>query len=637
MLLAIRERMMGVVGWIILGLLFVTFAFFGLNSYLTSSAENFAAKVNDTEISTSQHQRAYEQLVARMRQMLGESYDPEQFDESMLKSNALQKLINEELILQTAADEGFAANDQLVASQIRSVEEFRKDGVFSKDRYAQILRYQGMSPGEFEWRLQREIMANQLKAGIILTAPSTENRLRAIYALQGQSRRFNYLIIPAASVADGIEITDQDIEQYYTDHPNEFMTAEQARVLYLELNAAELDVDTAITEEEISTLYDERSDEFVVAEQRRARHILIGATSDSTEDIEAARAKAEQIIERLEQGEAFETIAGEVSDDSATASAGGDLGFFGRGIMVPEFEEAAFNMAAGERSQPVQSSFGFHIIELLEIQPEVATPLEEVREQLVARLLEADRNELFYEQSETLSNLAFEQPDSLQGAADALGLEILESDWITSDGGDGIAANPGVIEAVFSEDVLQKGYNSQAVEIDEDRVVVVHLLEHQPAALQPLADVRNVVEEAVRKVKTHALLQEKGQQLLADLRAGDTDITSLAESEGLEPGFTGLVRRNSAEPSRALISKAFTLPKPATGSQVYEGMHLPEGDFALLALQEVQDGKYDLLPEAERKQLWRSLDEIQGTSEMQMVLNELKAQAEIQIPDSRNE
>jgi peptidyl-prolyl cis-trans isomerase D len=156
MLLAIRERIMGVVGWIVLGLLFVTFAFFGLNSYLTSSAENYAARVNDTKISAGQHQRAYEQLVTRMRQMLGGSYDHEQFDESMLKSNALKRLINEELILQTAKDEGFAASDRLVAAQISSVDEFKKDGVFSKDRYKQVLRYQGMSPGEFEWRLQRE-------------------------------------------------------------------------------------------------------------------------------------------------------------------------------------------------------------------------------------------------------------------------------------------------------------------------------------------------------------------------------------------------------------------------------------------------------------------------------------------------
>jgi peptidyl-prolyl cis-trans isomerase D len=637
MLLAIRERVMGVVGWIVLGLLFVTFAFFGLNSYLTSSADNYAARVNDTKISAGQHQRAYEKLVARMRQMLGGNFDPEKFDESSLKANALQRLISEELILQTADDEGFAVSDRQVAAQISSVEEFKKDGVFSKDRYRQVLRYQGMSPGEFEWRLQREIMANQLKSGIILTATSTENRLRNTYALQAQTRRFSYLIIPAASMESSIEITEADIEQYYADHPDEFMTDEQVRVRYLELDAARVKVDTVVTEEEIRALYDERSEEYIVPEQRHARHILISAASDSAEDIEAARAKAEQVIQRLEQGEAFETVAGEVSDDTATASAGGDLGFFGRGIMVPEFEEVAFSMAVGERSQPVQSSFGFHIIELLEIQPEVATPLEEVRESLVESLQESERNELFHEQSELLSNLAFEQPDSLEGPAEALGLEIQESDWITRAGGNGIAANPDVVDAIFSEDVLVNGYNSQAIEVDEDRIVVVHLLEHQQAALQPLADIRETVKQSVRREKLHAVLEAKGQQLLADLRAGTLDMTTLADKEGLEMATSSLVQRSSEDPSRALVNLAFALPRPAADRKVFEGMHLPEGDYALLELKEIEDGKYDQLQEAGRKQLWRSLNEIQGTSEMQMVLNELKSQADIQIPGSGSE
>jgi peptidyl-prolyl cis-trans isomerase D len=400
------------------------------------------------------------------------------------------------------------------------------------------------------------------------------------------------------------------------------------------LDAAGIEVDTVVTEEEISALYDERSEEFVVPEQRRARHILISAASDAAEDIDTARVKAEQVVQRLEQGGAFETVAGEVSDDAATASAGGDLGFFGRGIMVPEFEEAAFSMTTGERSQPVQSSFGFHIIELLEIQPEVATPLEEVRESLVESLQESDRNELFHEQSEMLSNLAFEQPDSLETPAEALGLEILESDWITRDGGSDIAANPGVVEAAFSDDVLLNGYNSSAVEIEEDRVVVVRLLEHQQAALQPLADIREVAEEAVRSEKLHAALQARGQQLLADLGAGTVDMTTLAERESLEMTTSDLVQRQSADPSRALVSKAFALPRPANDGKVFDGMHLPEGDYALLELKEVQDGEYDQLQEAGRKSLWRSLNEIQCTSEMHMVLNELKSQGDIQIPES---
>ncbi|MDH3980634.1 MAG: hypothetical protein OEU91_09000, partial [Gammaproteobacteria bacterium] len=300
-------------------------------------------------------------------------------------------------------------------------------------------------------------------------------------------------------------------------------------------------------------------------------------------------------------------------------------------------EAAAFSMDKGERSQPIQSSFGFHVIELLEIEAEVATPLEEVRNELVASLLESDRNDLFYEQSETLSNIAFEQPNSLQGVADALGLEIQESDWVARAGGNGIAENPGVVEAAFSDDVLKNGYNSQAVEISDDHIVVVRLLEHQEAALQALEDVREQVHAVLRVVKTRAMLEEKGQRLLAELRSGAIDLASLAENEDLEPGTTNLLLRNSETPSRVLVSKAFALPGKASDSPVYEGMHLPEGDYALLELQEVQDGKYDELPEAGRKQVWRSLNEIQGTNEMLMVISELKAQADIQMPDSGTE
>lgn len=637
MLLAIRDRVMGVVGWIILVLLFITFAFFGLDSYLQSTAEDYAAKVNDVKISSSQQQRAYEQQVARLRQVLGDAYDPGRFDEATLKSTVLQKLINEELIQQTADSEGFTASDSLVAAQISAVEEFKQDGVFSKERYAQILRYQGMSPGEFEWRLNREIRANQLKAGIMLTAASPEDSLRRVYALQGQKRRFNYLIIPSTSVESAVEISDQDIERYYTDHPEQFMTPERVRVQYLELNAAELDVDATVTDDEIRELYEQQREQFVTPEQRHARHILITPEAESEQAIEAARAEAEQVMQRLEQGEDFAAVAAEVSDDTATASGGGDLGQFGRGIMVPEFEAAVFSMAVGERSGPVQSSFGFHVIELLEIMPEVATPLEDVREELIARLQEADRRELFYEQSETLSTLAFEQPDSLQGAADALGLPLHESGWITREGGDGIATHAGVVAAAFNDDVLKNGYNSTATEIDDDHLVVVRLLEHQHAAQQPLQDVREQAQAAVRAEKIHALLQQKGQQMLAELRAGNADLNALAGREGLEPGSTGLVQRSGAMPSREIVGRVFTLPAAGTDNPVYEGMHLPDGNYALLELLEVQPGEYDELPEAARKQAWRSLNEVYASGEMLMALDEMRAQADVLLPDNRSD
>ncbi len=634
MLLAIREKVMGIVGWIVLGFLFVAFAFFGLNSYLQSNAVNYTARVNDVDITQRQYQDAYSRMMSDLQQTLGKAFDPARIDEALVRESTIRKLVNEELVLQAAEAEGFAASDQLIAERIRTIEGFQKDGAFSKERYIQILRYKGLAPQEFERRLKREIMASQLKSGIVLTAAETEQELREAYRLEGQRRRFNYLLIPASSVADKAGATDQEVKDYYSAHPAEFMSKERVRIAYVELSAAELKPASAVDEEQVKALYEEQHDKFVQPEQRHARHILVQFAGESAADIEAARTKAEAIEKRLDAGESFESVAREVSDDPATAAAGGDLGFFGKGIMTPEFDDAVFSMTVGEHSKPVQTRFGFHIIELLEITPEVVTPLAEVHDQLVQQILENERSELFFDKSETLSNLAFEQPDSLQGVADALGLKIMESDWIERDGGAGIATNPDVLEAIFSDDVLVQGNNSPAVEIGDDHVVVLRILDHQQAELQPLDAMRERVEQTVSAQKVRAALEDKGKTILAGLDSGKATMDSIAQAESLNLENSDLLPRTAEQPSRELVGKAFAMPLPRPEHPVYSGLLLSGGDYAVISLVEVQQGDYDALPEASRKQAWQALNGIDGTSELQMVLGHLKSQATIRIPQA---
>ncbi|MGD2112636.1 MAG: SurA N-terminal domain-containing protein [Gammaproteobacteria bacterium] len=596
MLLAIREKVMGFLGWIVLGILFIAFAFFGLHSYLQSSATSYVAKINDVEITPRQYQSARNLVMSNLQQALGGNVDPALIDDRLVRESTVSKLVNDELILQSAADLGFSASDRQIAERIKTIQSFQKDGVFSKERYVQVLRYQGMGPHEFEQQLKREIMANQLKTGIVLSAARTERDLREAYRLDGQRRRFDYLRIPAATVADQVEISDQEIEDYYAAHAGEFMRDERARIAYVELDAAEISPAREVDEGEIKTLYEEQRGTLVTPEQRRARHILVEFASQSPEDIAAARAKAEAIAQRLADGESFEHIARTESDDPASAPQGGDLGFFGKGIMTPEFETAVFGMAAGERSEPVQTQFGFHIIELLEIRPEVATPLDEVREQLVEQILDGERGELFYDQSETLSNIAFEQPDSLQGLADALGLEIAESGWITRNSGEGIAADPDVREAIFSDDVLVQGNNSPAIEVGDDHLVVLRVLEHQPAEQLALDNIRERVAAAARQEKIRNLLEEKGTALLAELDSGKTTMDAIAADESLPLESSDLLPRSAEQPSRELVSQAFDMPPPQAGEPVYSGRLLPGGDYALVALHEVQPGDFEALP-----------------------------------------
>jgi peptidyl-prolyl cis-trans isomerase D len=634
MLLAIRERVMGILGWVVLGVIFVTFAFFGLNSYLKSNVVTYAAAVNDVEIPPGALQRAYQQLRTRMRDMLGSNYDPALLNETTLKETALQQLIREELLRQEAESQGFAVSSQLIAARINAVESFRENGGFSKTRYEQVLRMQGMSPGEFERRLGREILIAQLRNGIVDTTAATSMDLKEAVRMEGQQRRFRYLVLPAARAAEQVEISDQEIADYYKAHSRDFMTPERVRIQYLELDAATLDTGTVPDEESVEALYNEQSDQYVTEEQRHTRHILVRLLPDADEAaITAARQKAESLMQRIEAGEDFAELAREESDDPGSAPGGGDLGFFGRGLMVPEFDEAVFSMKVGERRGPVKSSFGFHIIELLEIKPEQVTPLDAVRDQLVDQLLAAQRSELFYEQSETLATLTYEQPDTLEGAAESLGLEIRESDWFSRAGGPGITENPAIVDTAFSEEVLLDGNNSDPVEIGEDHVVVIRVLKHQEAAPQTLDAVRDLVVERLKDEKARELAGEQGKALLAAVQAGET-LDAVAEKQGLKVVATEMLGRRADKPDSGMVQAAFALPPPDDATTPVYGDYIdPDGDYVIIALDEVRDGNFAALPEAVRKQTRDNLGQVMGMEEMDAIMAGLKAQAVIQIPE----
>jgi len=638
MLLAIRERIMGVVGWIILGILFVAFAFFGLNSYLQSSAANYAAAVNDQEISLARHQRAYQQLRTRMTDMLGENFDPAQLNEDILKANALQQLINEELLLQAADAEGFAASNQLVAASINAIDAFKQDGVFSKTQYERLLGYQGIRPAEFEYNLKQEIITNQYRDAIRQTAAATAEELNQAYMLEGQQRQFSYIVLPLQLFSEPLEITDQDIEDYYAAHSEAFMTPERVRLQYLELDIATLDPGIEVDEQALQDLYEEQSAKYVTPEERQARHILVALLPDADETARAAALeKSRDIVARLDAGEAFGELATELSDDPGSAASGGDLGFFGRGVMDPEFENAVFELQQGERSQPVRSAFGYHVIELVDIKSKVAIPLDEVREELADQLLAEERSNLYYEQSETLSSLAFEQPDSLQGAADELQLELKESVWVSKRGGTGIAENSAVIEAAFSEDVLLNGNNSAPLEIAPDHIVVIRVLEHQEASQQSLEEVRADVERLARDQKARDLAAARGKELLAELTAGETTLDDVAAAEKLTSLKTGLILRNATEPAREIVTAAFSLQTPDEGETVYDGLATRSGDYVIIALEQIKEGSISDLPETARQQAWRGLSRLQGEAEMAAVMTDLKDQAVIDIPPSSDQ
>jgi peptidyl-prolyl cis-trans isomerase D len=632
MLLAIRERVMGIVGWVLLGLLAVAFAFFGLNSYLGDSTRTYAASVNDVEISLAAQRSTYQQIRDSLQSQLGDSYDPAMIDEEMIRKRALQKLIREQLLLQAAEADGFTVSKERLAAEISSIDAFRDGDAFSGQKYENILRNQGMSPGQFERRLSRELLTQQLLTGIAGTAASPPGMVTDLYRLQAQQRRFRYVTVPVSAYS-GKEIADTaEIEKYYQENGNEFMSPERVRIIYIELIADSLEVDTEVNEKALKALYDEQSEKYVTEEQRQARHILVALPAGSdAEAVENLRLEAQTLLERLEEGEDFAELSSAESDDPGSASNGGDLGFFGKGVMAPQFEAAVFTLDEGERSDVVQTTFGFHIIEVTAIKPEVATPFEDVRDELVHEYLAEARSDLFYEYSEILANAAFENPDSLDSAASELNIEIMTSDWLTRGGGPGIGEYPEIVDAAFQQDVLESGNNSEPIEVADNHQVVIRLLDHEPAEAQPLESVREEISRKLDDLKARKLARQEGENLLLELRSG-TPLDEVAKKLDTELLDSGLISRNADKPDQVIIQEAFLLPEPVNETPSLAGLVIVNGDYVVISLEEIRDGDISGLSEANRKQVIREVSSLQGRSEIDAMVNTLKENATIVIP-----
>ena len=632
MLLAMREKIMGVLGWAIIGLIIITFALFGLGSYLQDKSRLFVAKVNDVEISPRELQVAYQQQRARMEQMLGDAFNPAMIDDKRLKESALDGLIQRHLLLQAAQNDGMLVSDQLLAAEIQTYPAFQENGSFSEERYQLLLRQQGRLPGEFEYETKRMLQTQQLISGLSQTAFVTRNEVDLAYRLQDQKRDFSYLIISAESFKQGLEISEEQIEQYYDENGDKFITPERVRLSYLRLTGELLSENIQIDEEELVTHFEKKKESLLTQEQRQASHILIQVAAGADEEtVNQAKAEAEDVLEQIRNGADFAELAEQHSDDPGSATQGGDLGFFARGAMVPEFDKTVFSMEVDEVSEPVRTQFGFHIIRLTEVRGSEIPTLDDVREELIAELKQRDLSDLFYEQFEQLSDISYENPESLDAAADALGLEVQTSDWLTASGGPGIGEYPKVVAVAFSEDVLEAGNNSEPIEVGENDAIVVRVEQRQAAEATPLDTVREQIVEELQKQQAVELARAKGEEFREQLKQG-ASMEDLGEQDYMTSNKAeGVTRSAAAEHNPEVLQAVFKLSRPQEGASVDKGLELSNGDYAVVFLTAVTDADPASMQDADRSQLERGLENMRRSVTISTMTEDLRARADIVI------
>lgn len=589
MLANIRDKAKGWVAWLLVILISIPFALWGINSYFEAQARVPVAEVNGETISLDDFQQALEAQRRALRRSLGKRATPGLLDSPRLKRQVLDAMIARQLLIEDAAARGFRISDAQLRELIRSDPAFQRGGRFDKRLYERALRNAGLDPVAFEESLRADNTIAQLRNGFVESAIVPMAELNRLLRIVDQVREFEYATLRPAMFMTAIRVSEEDVRAYYDSHRNDFQEPEKVRLQYLRLSVGDIARKIRVDEAALRQAYQEEANRYVVPEARRARHILVRVSEGADANAVAeARRKAESLRARLLDGADFAELARKESADRLTATKGGDLGFVSRGVMEPAFDKALFALRPGEISRPVRTRYGWHLIRLEAVRPEKRKPLAEVRAELEAQIRRKEASRRFLDLAETFRDLVYEQPDSLQPAADELDLKVETTDWVTRRGGKGIAGNPKVVAAAFSEEVLA-GENSEVIELDPDTLVALRIAEHRPARQRPLTEVRDEVERRLRIEKARARAVEAGQKILARLRAGG-DWKSLLGAAGVSARSSGVVKRDAAEgvPS-AVLRQAFRLTKPREGP-TYGALDRGAEGYVLIRLTRVTDG-----------------------------------------------
>ena len=627
MLEFIRKHSQGWLVWVIVGGISITFALFGINSYLDGPSEVTVAKVNDEVISQAEFQRSLQQYKDEMRSRLGTNYDPAIFDSVAVKKSVLNGLIDQKILLSTSYDLGQRIDDLSLSKRIQDTAAFQQNGQFNQDIYARVLARVGLNPTLYETQLRADMLiqslTNNIQQSVLISQYALDDTLR----LEKQTRGIAYGVISAQDQLELVEVPDEQVRSYYDANQSNYMTPESVVVDYIELSLDELSDKVEIDDVSVEAFYDENPERFIGPEQRRVSHILIeGDEADSL-------ARMAIINNRIEQGDDFAVLAAEYSQDIGAAENGGDLGFFQADMMgSPAFDDAVFSLqSVGDISEPVKTESGYHLIKLTELKNAEMKPFSQVRDDVEVAYRRHQAEQLFYDLAEQLADLSFEIPENLDVTAEELGLEIKTTASFSRNGGSDIASNKKVANAAFSDDVLVNELNSEVIELETTHLVVIHKNQYTPESQLAYDVVAPIITDQLRYQAATEQAQQQGKAVLAQLKSGTAAETLFS---GDSWHTTQSYSRKDKEVSTQVLNHAFAIANPGAGEK-YTGFSATNGNYIVIKVTDVKDGNPAEASAEDHDSLQSHLFRIYGASELQAFINSLKEDADIKVFDQR--
>jgi len=631
MLQTLHEKFSGLIAKIVLGIIVIVFGgFFGIQQYFTQRNETYVAKVDGHEISQQDFRERWD--LYRSQAARNPRFDPAQFDTPERKREVLDQLINEQLVLAANEKLGVVVPPAKIRDEISSYPAFQVDGKFNADQYRLVLSSQRRTPAQIEELVRQDIAQREIAGQIAASGIVTDADVNAYLRLRDQTRDFRYIKLdkPAANA----NIADSDIEAYYKAHGDEFMTPEKVSLDYVELDAAKMAADTKADDATLKQQYEEQKSHYVTPEQRLASHILVKV--DKNADAAAQKAaleKAQKIAAEAKSGKDFAALAKSESDDAGSKAQGGDLGWLEKGVTDPAFESALFALKKGDISDPVKSDEGYHVIQLRDVRAEKVRPFEEVKDELAKKYLETQREHAYSETSGKLIDATLDASD-LAPAAKDLHLDVQKTPLFTRAGGTGIAANPAVIKAAFSNDVLVDGRVSGPIELGPNHIVVVRVDQHEKPAPKPLDAVRDDIRKKLIAQDVAKAARERAETLYARLQKGET-LDAVAADAKVKPLEEKGIGRNAANLDRAIVDAVFNLARPQAGKPTVGRAALADDAYALIALDSVTDGDPSKLDAKTKEAARNTLRQGLGVEATRGFVDSLKKAADIKIAEDR--
>ena len=516
---------------IFLGLIALPFAFWGVDSYVRSSgAGSDLASVGDTKITIPQFEQALRDRQDQMRQSMGDSFKPELMNSPEIRLGVLNSLIDQRLLLLEAGKNRLVTSDDALRDFLSSVPSLQEDGKFSMSRYEAVLRSQGMSQPQFEARVRQDLTLQQLVGTIGSSAFVSLTQAEAMLRLQSEERQFSEFRILSGQFANKVKIDESAIQKFYDENKNRFEVPERIKAEYVVLSLDALLPQVKVSDAEVKTWYDGHQDRYQEPEERRASHILISSDGDAGK--EKAKTKAEDVLKEIQKTPSrFAELAKQHSQDPGSAQKGGDLGYFGRGMMVKPFEDAVFQQKEGETSGLVESDFGYHIIKVTGIRPAKLRPLAEVRSDIEGELKRQAATRKFAEAAESFNNMVYEQSDSLQPVVEKFSLKVQQSGWLPKNADPRMLAalgplgNEKVAKALFSDDAIKNKRNTEAIEVAPNTLLAARVTEHVPASVQPFDSVKGDIGEYLKVQEAQAQAKASGEARLVELNQGEDKLS----------------------------------------------------------------------------------------------------------------